>query len=141
MTRRPVIYLAPMLILHCTVACEEDVPREQKSLFHGYTFMLTQKPKEDGRSGEKNKINVSLGKCPHLDLLLECILKVYNIRCTLSYIHTHTHTHTHVHSSDSQNSICCILFLCELCESSPFHIDFVPHKFYCNILCMKCQCA
>ena len=89
------IYLAPMLILHCTVACEEDVPREQKSLFHGYTFMLTQKPKEDGRSGEKNKINVSLGKCPHLDLLLECILKVYNIRCTLSYTHTHTHTHTH----------------------------------------------
>ena len=45
--------LSYVLMLCHAVECEDDVPPAQKSLFHGYTFMLTQKPKEDGRSGEK----------------------------------------------------------------------------------------
>ena len=41
------------------IECEDDVPPAQKSLFHGYTFMLTQKPKEDGRSGEKTTMKIT----------------------------------------------------------------------------------
>ena len=41
--------------IYCfTVESEEEVPSNQKSLFHGYTFMLTQKPKDDGRTGESD---------------------------------------------------------------------------------------
>ena len=45
-----------IILWECVGEYEDDVPSGQKSLFHGYTFMLTQKPKEDGRSGEKTAI-------------------------------------------------------------------------------------